>query len=122
MPYRDYATSSGQRVLPVKIEQKVDSKDDSHFPIETWSTLSRVTFMARIDLSANERFQAEQVGSQYDTRWMMPYRTDMDPDLLDVANFRRLVYGGRAHNITSARVVGNKTQIELQTATAGTTT
>lgn len=115
----DTLTAAGSRTLPVRIDQMVETISDSGFPVETWSELHRLTWMERIDLSAMERMAARQIDAVYDTRWRMPYQRDMDPDLVDVAKFRRLVYADRVHVVTTARVIGMKRQIELETKTGG---
>jgi hypothetical protein len=45
----------------------------------------------------------------------MYYRADMDPDLVDVPKARRLVFGGRVHDIAAAQHLGRREGIELST-------
>ena len=98
----------------VTIQYRVDGVSESGFPVEDWTTTaSRTVFMARVPLSGMERVAAQQVSAKYDTRFVMHYREDMDPDLVDVAKDRRLVFQGRVFNITGAQQLGAKAAVEL---------
>jgi SPP1 family predicted phage head-tail adaptor len=100
----------------VTIQYRTDGDSDSGFPTEDWTTTTSVTvFMAAVPLSGMERVAAEQVSARYDTRWVMHYRADMDPYLVDVAKDRRLSYQGRIYNVTGAEMMGNKAAISLTT-------
>lgn len=79
-----------------------------------WTNIG-AEFMGREPLKGMERLQAGQIASRYDSRWLMPYRADMDPDLVDVPKDRRLVFGGRVQEIVSAQHVGRKEGVELTT-------
>jgi hypothetical protein len=70
--------------------------------------------MNRLDVRADERFAANQPGAFLETTWQMPYRSDMDPDLVDVPTARRLVYLQRVYDIKAASSVGRE-GIELLT-------
>lgn len=98
----------------VTVQQAVESVGSSGMPVQTWSLLAVVP-MGRESLKGMERLQAGQIASRYDSRWLMPYRADMDPDAVDVAKDRRLVFGGRVQEIVSAQHVGRKEGIELTT-------
>jgi head-tail adaptor len=102
--------SSGQRVRYVRIETRTDPQAQ----FEQWDTLDWV-WMSRSELSADERFKSDQEMAYADTRWVMPYREDMDPELVDVAAVRRLVYQGRVYDIRAAEPSGWKRDIELTT-------
>ena len=102
--------SAGQRIRYVRIE----SRTDPEAQFEQWDTLAH-EWMARADLSADERFKGDQETAYADTRWVMPYRADMDPELVDVAHLRRLVYEGRAYDIRAAKPSGWKRDLELTT-------
>lgn len=104
----------GERDRLVTIQQATDSTASSGEPIVTWSTLT-TAFMKRIDASGRERFQAFQISAPYDTRWEMPYRADMDPDLVNVPKLRRLLYKGRCYDIVHAAVINRQDGIELST-------
>jgi head-tail adaptor len=67
-------------------------------------------------LRGAERMQAAALASSYDARWIMHYRADMDPELIDVPKKRRLKFQGRVHNIVHAEHVGRKDGIELTTS------
>lgn len=116
---KSQAASVGERFYPVKIEKRpsTDVADSSGAPTEEgqWTTLSRVEYMQRMDLNGQERFAAAQESAPYDTAWQMVYRSDMDPDRLDVAKLRRIVWQGRTYDITFASVIGNKRAILIQT-------
>jgi head-tail adaptor len=114
-PYGRYAaTDSGARDKRVTIEQRGESPGSSGFPVETWTSLVSLD-ASRIDSRGDERFSADQTVATFEDRWGVEYRPDLDPDLLDVPKQRRLVYLGRAYDILSAVVVGNKDGIELET-------
>lgn len=107
--------SAGQRDHEVLIQQLASSKGGSGYPVETWTTLVALEWMARTEQRANERFAATQQTASSETQWEMSYRADMDPDLLNVPKTRRLVYQGRIFNIVAATVIDAKRGIELQT-------
>jgi head-tail adaptor len=105
--------SAGQRSRYVLIEQCEDPT--AQFP--QWIALDWV-WMSRAELNtmtAGERFVGDQEVAAADTRWVMPYREDMDPELVDVPASRRLVYQGRTYDIRSASPSGWHRELELQT-------
>lgn len=102
--------SAGQRTRSVEIQACVDPT--AQFP--QWDTMG-YAWMSRADLGAEERFRMDQETAYEDSRWVLPYRADMDPELVDVPAFRRLVYEGRTYEIRSARPSGWKRHIELTT-------
>lgn len=105
---------TGQRDKLVTIQQLTESGSASKFNVESWTSLVTV-FMARRDASARERFTADQFAAENDVVWTLFYRADMDPESIDVPKRRRLIYRGRAYDITGARPVGFQTDIELTT-------
>lgn len=107
--------SSGQRDKDVRIEQRTTSKGATNYPVETWTTLIALEWMARTEQRANERFAATQESAATETSWEMDYRLEMDPDLVNVPADRRLVYLGRVYNIIAATTIGPKLGIELLT-------
>lgn len=111
--------AAGRRRNAVRIEQRTatDIVDPSGIPTEEdqWTELSDPEFMAKTDLGASEAFEASQESAQVDTVWVMPYRSDMDPEQLDVPKLRRLQYLSRYYDITGASMIGNREGIELQT-------
>lgn len=104
----------GARDRYVAIQQVTRSDGASGMPVETWTTLVS-EWMAKEDASGVERVLGGQVSARVDTTWEMPYRADMDPDLVDVAKDRRLVYQGRTYNILGGQQVGLKAGIALTT-------
>lgn len=106
---------AGERDRVVTIQQLSEANADSGFPNENWSTLVAHAWMRKLDNSGSERFKADQVMATYETQWEMGYRSDMDPELVDVAKKRRLVYQSRVHLIVEASVIGKREGIELLT-------
>lgn len=114
------ADDPGKRDRLVTIQEMTSSIDaDSGEPVEAWDTLATV-FMEKVEMRGNERFQSQQMTAPYDTRWRLPYRTDMDPETLDVPKDRRLVYKNRVYDIISAQMIGRRDGIELMTLSGGT--
>jgi head-tail adaptor len=108
------ARAAGQRDKHVTIEQTPAVIPGGSFPVETWAELGMV-WMSRVDVTADERFAAGQNSAYAGTIWVMPYRLDMDPEVLNVPKVRRLKYLGRIYNILTASVIGRKDSIELLT-------
>jgi len=104
----------GERDRYVGIEQVTQSIGASRMPVETWVPLVNM-FMSKQDVSGRERLATGQVTAPFDTRWVMKYRSDMDPELVDVPQRRRLNYRSRIHNIVFARQVDRDSTIELLT-------
>lgn len=107
-------TSAGRRDAAVTIQEATQGVSTSGMPVDDWADLLPVEQMSRLDVRADERYTAHQDSAFIETVWQMPYRSDMDPDLVDVPTMRRLVYSGRAYNIRSATRIG-RYAIELQT-------
>lgn len=105
---------AGERDRQVTLQQLTESLDASRFPVETWTTLAAV-FARKVDLTGRERFVADQLSAPYDTTWNITYRTDMDPEVIDVSKQRRLVYQGRSYDIVNAQMVGRYESIDLLT-------
>lgn len=104
----------GERDRLVTIQQMADGQATSGFPTETPTTLT-TAWMRTLDVTGMERFAAQQLSAQSVTQWEMGYRSDMDPELVDVCKTRRLVYQGRTYDITSASQIGRREGIELIT-------
>ena len=116
MPLNSYGSlEPGQRDWIVELQQVTDGVDSSGAPLETWTTLVENMPAAKYDVRGTERFAAQQLSASYDTRWHINYRTDMDPELHDVAKTRRLVHRGRVHDIVAATMVGRREAVELLT-------
>lgn len=104
----------GARDRSVTVQQLTEGTGSSGFPTSSWTTLATV-WMQKQDMRARERYEFGQLSASADTRWEMGYRTDMDPELVDVAKVRRLVYQGRIYDIVEASVIGRRDGIELVT-------
>ncbi len=108
------SSASGARDKSVTIQQLVESSGAAHFPVENWTTL--MVLFASMDVTGGrERFSSDQLSAPFDTVWQVPYHADIDPDLVDVAKTRRLVYLGRVHDIVHAAQVGRQVTIALST-------
>lgn len=105
---------AGVRDRLVTIEQLTESVGASKFPVESWATLC-TTYASRNDEGGSERFLAAQLSTPATTRWEIPYRSDMDPDTVEVSKRMRLVYHGGAYDIISASEIGRREGIELIT-------
>lgn len=110
--------SAGQRDRSVTIEMVTDGVGTSRYPTEAWTTLTTAR-MSKKDVRQMERFAAMQLSAPIDTQWEMEYREDMDPELVDVAKSRRLVYQGRIFDIVGAAQIGRRQGIALTTLAAG---
>ena len=115
MARRMHPLESGERDRQVVLQSRgADAGGSSGFPVVTWSALATV-FMSKEDLRGQERFAVSQLAAKFDTRWEMNYRTDMDPELLDVPKLRRIVYQGRTYDIVEASMIGRREGVELLT-------
>ena len=109
----------GERDRYVLVQQRstTDTGDSSGFPSETWTTLTNL-WMSKQELKGSERYMAQQLSGSIVTRWESAYLESMDPELVDVVKLRRLVYKGRAYDITSADQIGRREGIEFMTLAA----
>lgn len=105
----------GERDRGVRIEQLTESTAASGLPKETWTTLAALVWMRILDVKGRERFTGQQLAPQLETQFEMGYRTDMDPETVNVPKRRRLVYQNRTFDITSASMIGRREGIELMT-------
>ena len=113
--------AAGQRDKRVTIEQRTEPSPPgttSGFPSETWAELATV-WMSKKDVRSDERFAAGQETAYFETTWFSEYRSDMDPDLVDVTATRRLVFHGRIFDIRAASQVGRQQGIEYTTLGQG---
>ena len=106
----------GERDWTITIQQRplADEADDSGAPLEDWTDLVTMP-AAKYDISGQEKFAAQQLSASYDTRWEINYRADMDPELIKVAKFRRVLHRGRVHDIVDASMIGRREGIKLMT-------
>lgn len=117
------AMESGERDRMITLEQRPAtlSKDASGTPIDgPWTTLVEHMPASKMVIGGRERFNAQQLTSPYDTRWEINYRTDMDPELINVPKLRRVVYQGRVHDIVHADHIGRREGVELLTLARAT--
>lgn len=110
------AATAGTRDRHVTIQQAPTetSAGSGGFPVEVWTTLASV-WMGKMEPSGAEQFRADQLSASLTSWWQMEYRADMDPDLVDVAKTRRLVFHGRTYDIVTGYQIGRKHGIALQT-------
>ena len=105
---------AGARDKLVTIEQLSESNGASGFPVETWSPLVQV-WASCAEPTGREAFKADQLSASADMRWEVPYRADLDPELVDVPKTRRIVYYTRVYDITSAYQVRRQTTVAVLT-------
>lgn len=98
------AASAGERELYITIQQLTEGSADSNFPTETWTQLMKV-FARRDYITLDEQTKVDQLSATAVMRWEIPYSFSMDPDRIDVAKQRRIVYVGRTYDILSAEVL-----------------
>lgn len=98
----------------VTIEQ-LQTEGAPGYPVESWVTLEAGVWMSKQDIRGNERFRASQLSANFDTRWQLQWRDDMDPNVIDVPKTRRLVFAGRTYDITAAMEIGRQEGVELLT-------
>lgn len=107
--------SSGarDRYVTIKVKPADDTNPDG-FPVEDWDDLGE-QWMSKRDLRADERFAAGGESAFAENQWVLDYRPDMDPELVDVPATRALLYQGRLYDIVTASLADRKTGIELLT-------
>lgn len=122
MPSSRTRLDAGKRDRLVTIQERsvVDAVDEvSGEPLDNdddqWTTLVDAMPAAKEELSGNERFRQDRVAAHYDQRWVINYRVDMDPELVDVPKLRRLSVNGRVLEIVYAAEIGRRAGIELLT-------
>lgn len=112
--------AAGLRNRTVTIQRLTESKGNSGYPVESWTTESPIVVQAsKDDAVGQERFAANQMTAPFDTTWQIPYVASMDPELVNVPKTRRLVYQQRVHDIVSATLIGLRRGIELKTLAGG---
>ena len=112
------STSVGQRDRQVTIQQVTETRGASKAPVESWADLATVP-MSKEDRGSRERLAAGQTTAALDSVFTLYYRADMDPERVDVAKRRRLVFQGRVYGITFGRLLDGGRDIELVTLAAG---
>lgn len=104
----------GQRDRWVEIKTIAQTTGASRFPVDDEQLLAGM-WASKYDIQGAEKFAADQVSATVDTRWEISYRTDMDPELVDVPKTRVLYYKGRRYNIVVATMIGRREGVELLT-------
>lgn len=104
--------AAGRRDRYVRLDQGTSSEGRSGRPVETWTVLA-YAWANKADGGGSERLRTEQIQAQFDTTFVIPYRADMDPELVDVPATRRVVFEGRAFDVVGARQIGYRKAIEL---------
>jgi SPP1 family predicted phage head-tail adaptor len=112
------ATAAGQRWQRVTIERFTPASTSSGFPGGTWAALATV-WMSKKDVRADERFMAGQESAYFETTWFSEYRSDIDPELVDVTATLRLNFRDRIFDIRAASQVGRQQGIEFTTLGQG---
>lgn len=107
--------AAGAKDRPVILEQLVETQDESGYPIQSWTVLAPIEWMHREDIRGAERFVSQQEVATVDSVWLMGYRPDMDPELVELAKRRRLRYQDRTYDIVAGQVLGLRDGIQLLT-------
>lgn len=114
--------SAGRRDRLVTVQQLTEARAGSGFPGESWTELCEV-WANKVDATtaerSRERFVNDQESAAYETTWTLPYRADLDPELVDVPKTRRLVVRGRVHDIIRAVEVDRRAGVEVLTRAGG---
>lgn len=101
-------SSAGRRDRSITLQKRpAENTNDasSGEPIDgPWTTLC-CAMASRESLSGAERFQRDQVVARMDDEWVINYRADMDPELVDVPKCRRIKYQGRLFEIVASNVI-----------------
>lgn len=110
----------GHRDRLITIEQRsaTDAVDSEGAPTPDtagWTTLVSEMPASKQHIQGRERFVSDQESARFDTRWEINYRTDMDPELVDVQKLRRIIHNGRTYDIVDASEIGRREGIELLT-------
>ncbi len=112
------AAPSGTRDKLVTLQRIAAAVATSGMPVEGTGTTFQL-WAARNDLTnsgwSRERNAGDQVSARLETEWALPYRADLDPELVDVCAAFRLVYQGRTHDVVIASLIGRKAGILLTT-------
>jgi head-tail adaptor len=112
------ATAAGQRWKYVTVERLTPATTGSGFPGGTWAELTKL-WMSKKDVRADERFVAGQESSYFESTWFSEYRSDLDPELVDVTATLRFNLLGRIFDIRAGTQVGRQQGIEFTTLGQG---
>jgi hypothetical protein len=111
------AVAAGRRDRLVQLVAVTQSTGGSGFPVETDQPADEsIEVWASIEpLGGRERIQMNQVSAPFDTRWVLPYGTAWDPDIVDVPKTFALMHKGRRYDIVAAAIIGREEGVELLT-------
>lgn len=114
------AAGKRDRIVTLQERPITDAVDSEGAPTDVeadvpWTNLVENIPASKEESSGRERFVANQTSAPYDTTWVINYRADMDPELVDVAKLRRIVVQGRVHDIVYASEIGRRRGIEIYT-------
>lgn len=96
---------AGDLDRPITIEAKATTQAGNGELIESWSTLATVWAQVR-ELHGRERFQAQQVHAEIDTRFRMRHRTDVTVE-------HRISYAGSVYDIKAVMEIGRRVGLEI---------
>ena len=117
---RPQPVSIGDRDVLVTVEGAVEETAPTGFVVETFAPLARPVWARREATGGSgEPYSADQLSEREVRIWTLPYRTDLDPDLVDVCKLRRLTYAGKVFDIVAAEVVGRRSQIRVTARVQG---
>jgi SPP1 family predicted phage head-tail adaptor len=107
---------SGQRDRVITIQQRsaTDAVGSSGMPVETWTTLVDMWAQKR-EMTGSETYKSSQWSAKADLVFEVNYRPDMDPEIVNVAKVRRLLYRGRVHDITYVEEIGRREGLKIYT-------
>lgn len=111
----------GELIRRVTFQSLTSVKGTTGFGTEVWVNFVTVA-ASKKDLRGEERLQAAQLSSPFDTMWQTWYRKDLDPDVLDVTRVRRIIYQGRIYDITRAmpiEIFNMRQGLEFETLAGG---
>jgi SPP1 family predicted phage head-tail adaptor len=104
----------GQRTRRITIEACVDAMGPTRFPIEDWTPLVTLWAAHTVEGGIEQSVANQETGTSSDT-WTIPYRSDCDPDLVDVVKLRRVRRNDRVYDVVSARALDMNQGLEFQT-------
>jgi len=95
------------RLVTLQGRAPEDAVGPSGRPVEVWTDLDVVPAHKR-SMTGSEVYRASQWTAKASGVFEVNYRSDCDPDRVDVAKLRRLVYEGRVHDVVQIEEVGRR--------------
>lgn len=101
--------SAGQLDRRITFQVAVEVRDSFGEPVQTWANLaSHATVPARVEpLRGSERFAAQQVNADTDTKFTIRYRNDLTEKM-------RILYEARYYDVHSIHEVGRHQWLEIE--------